>query len=437
MVTSNILNSSQANQLTAIKSTRRTLDEVQLNLATGRDVNSALDNPQNFFEARSHDNRANDLSALIDNISQTIRTAELTDEGIRAALQLIDQAEALLEKAQEELRYVDGDPDTGFTFDGASDFTSYSGGQDSGAPVTVIGDNEGVLLQGNVWKRADLNYEITADTILRFDFQSTEIPEIAAIGFDNDSNFSNNSEHFFLYGTQRGGISYAAPTTQFEYDGSGDTVTIEIDIGSYFTGNFSGIHFINDDDVNPTGNSSYQNIRLFEAGASSIVAEEPSQVEFFENEYAKIVDQLDALVEDATYRGVGLINNTDMRTYFNETRSTFIDIKGIDATSSGLGLTQRRFSSADNLQRSLDQVREAKEELRSYSRTLSSDLNTIKIRRSHTLSKISNLQSARDDLIVADQNEQGSKLLALQTRQQIQVTTLSLSASDAILNIFS
>ncbi len=72
--------------------------------------------------------------------------------------------------------------------------------------------------------------------------------------------------------------------------------------------------------------------------------------------------------------------------------------------------------------------------LRSQSQALSSDLQTVQIRQDFTKAMINTLQSGADGLTLADSNEEGANLLALQTRQQLSTTALSL-ASQADQNV--
>ncbi len=60
-----VLSSALRNNLLSLQNTQRNIDTAQLRLATGLKVNSALDNPQNFFTAKALNNRASDLTRLV------------------------------------------------------------------------------------------------------------------------------------------------------------------------------------------------------------------------------------------------------------------------------------------------------------------------------------------------------------------------------------
>ena len=111
---------------------------------------------------------------------------------------------------------------------------------------------------GNAWKKVALNYTVTADTVLEFDFESTAQGEVHAIGFDTDETLSANTA-FQVYGTQTWGVQAFR-----DYAGSG-VVHYTIPVGQYFTGNFTSLIFANDHDVaTPTGDGRFSNIIVHE-----------------------------------------------------------------------------------------------------------------------------------------------------------------------------
>ena len=136
---------------------------------------------------------------------------------------------------------------------------SYAGSQDSSAPVNYLDDGVGIELTGNSWKKMIVDYNVTSNTVLEFDFKSTLQSEISAIGFDTDNNISNNLS-FQVYGDQSWGrMNY------YNYDGSGDWIHYEINVGNFFTGAYQYLTLINDDDGGGTdGNGWFRNIVIHE-----------------------------------------------------------------------------------------------------------------------------------------------------------------------------
>jgi len=156
-------------------------------------------------------------------------------------------------------------------------------------------------------------------------------------------------------------------------------------------------------------------------------------------EFNLILDQLTQLVQDAHYRGYNLLDNDDLTTYFNENNSSKLVSEGDDLTADGLGIARSDFTTEDGILSVIESVDDAITHVRSFTSSLAVDLNILQIRQNFTKETINTLRAGQDDLRVADQNEEGANLLALQTRQQMGVTALSLAAQSAnsVLNLFA
>lgn len=144
--------------------------------------------------------------------------------------------------------------------------TSYGsvGPQDGAGSVTVQDDGATLYLDGNRWRDIPFNYTVTANTVLEFDFRSTDEGEMHAIGFDNDDNQDNTKRAFMLHGTQGWSNSYSTGS----YSGS-SFLPYKIYVGDFYTGAFDRIFFVNDNDSG-NGNSYFRNVKVYEeAGASS------------------------------------------------------------------------------------------------------------------------------------------------------------------------
>ena len=102
----------------------------------------------------------------------------------------------------------------------------------------------------------------------------------------------------------------------------------------------------------------------------------------------------------------------------------------LNANASPLSINNavNNWGSATDIQAASDTLTAALTELRSESQTLSANLSTVQIRQDFTKATINTLQNGSAALTLADSNEEGANLLALQTRQQLSTTALSLSA---------
>src|SRR5674476_652511 len=68
---------------------------MQNRLATGNKVNSALDNPTNYFTAQSLDNRASDINNLLDGIGNGVQVLQAANTGLTSLQKLVDTAKSL------------------------------------------------------------------------------------------------------------------------------------------------------------------------------------------------------------------------------------------------------------------------------------------------------------------------------------------------------
>ncbi len=99
MSTNVALSSSVSQNLYAIQSTQHLMDQTAYRLSTGKKVNSALDDPVNYFAAQEHSQKASDLQTLKDSISEGIQTIKAADSGITSIVDLLDSAKALAKSA--------------------------------------------------------------------------------------------------------------------------------------------------------------------------------------------------------------------------------------------------------------------------------------------------------------------------------------------------
>lgn len=94
------LTAGMRSNLIALQSTEKLLNTTQERLSTGKKVNSAIDNPTNFFAAKGHMQRAGDLDALKDSMGEAVQIVKAADKGIEAITSLIENAKALAQSAK-------------------------------------------------------------------------------------------------------------------------------------------------------------------------------------------------------------------------------------------------------------------------------------------------------------------------------------------------
>jgi len=152
--------------------------------------------------------------------------------------------------------------------------------------------------------------------------------------------------------------------------------------------------------------------------------------------------QIDQLAGDSAYNGVNLIGATpdNLTVVFNETNSTSLTITGVALGTTGLGIAAAANSWAANadIDAAIADLDAGITKLRSQASTFGANLTVLKNRQDFTHSMMLALGTGADGLVLADQNEEGANLLALNTRQQLSQTALSLAAQadQAVLRLF-
>src|SRR3954463_82210 len=96
-----VLTSGVRQNLLQLQKTAELISNTQTKLATGKRVNSALDNPINYFTAQGLSNRASDLGNLLDSMSSGISTIQAANNGITSITSLVQSAQALVTQAQQ------------------------------------------------------------------------------------------------------------------------------------------------------------------------------------------------------------------------------------------------------------------------------------------------------------------------------------------------
>jgi flagellin len=93
------LTSGMRANLVSLQNTNSMMELTQKRLASGKKVNSALDDPVAYFTAVAHEQRANDLAARKDEMAESIQMVRAADSGISAIETLIAAAKSLATSA--------------------------------------------------------------------------------------------------------------------------------------------------------------------------------------------------------------------------------------------------------------------------------------------------------------------------------------------------
>ncbi|MBN9441434.1 flagellin, partial [Bosea sp. (in: a-proteobacteria)] len=161
-------------------------------------------------------------------------------------------------------------------------------------------------------------------------------------------------------------------------------------------------------------------------------------------------DQIDQLAKDSSFNGINLLQGDRLSITFNEktgTNQTKLDIQGSTLSADNLGISQAtntqlagffNFQNDADLDKATAALTGSLTSLKSLSSTLGSNLSVAQTRQDFTKELSNVLTQGADNLVAADSNAEGASLLALNTRQQLSQTALSLAnqADQGVLRLF-
>jgi flagellin-like hook-associated protein FlgL len=148
------------------------------------------------------------------------------------------------------------------------------------------------------------------------------------------------------------------------------------------------------------------------------------------DDYNTLLTQIDQLASDAGFNGVNLLAGDTLRVQFNETNTSYLDVKGVSTTAKALGLdtiTSTDFQDNVSVRVIIAAVAKASTALQSQAATYGSNLSTVQNRQDFSKNLINILNSGSGNLTNADLNEEAANSQALSTRQSLAISALSLS----------
>ena len=412
--------------LLSLQQTADLMSTTQNRLATGKKVNSALDNPSNFFTSSALQTRAGELQSLLDGISNAQKTLEAADNGIEAITKLVESAQSTVKQAQQN------NADTTTSIEGTSAVAFNGTGSTTQEKVlnTTLADLE--FADGETISIDSTNNGVTTSYTYTIADASTETMQDLIDGINASGVVSaevTDSGTFKISGGANDDIDLTISSADGNTTDSGIS-DAAADLG--FTSGAAASH------TEGAGNGDVDVTVYSVTGGGSSVDNTELVAQFNE-----LLTQIDELSADASYNGVNLINSTssELKVALNEYRDSNkseLVISGQDLTSSGLSLTSATALDDTEADNQLDDLSDALDTLRSAASEFGSNLSVVEIRENFTNDMINTLQTGADNLVLADTNEEGANLLALQTRQSLASTALSLSsqADQNVLRLF-
>ena len=171
------------------------------------------------------------------------------------------------------------------------------------------------------------------------------------------------------------------------------------------------------------------------------------ELESYQNQFNAIRAQAEKLINDTSYQGINLLKGQKLTVVFNESRGNSLDVqvdsllgdKGIDILKADVNWTVEGGATAKTtVDQAISAVTAGMTKLRSVSSELGNTYSIIQTRQEFTEALIDVLETGADNLVLADMNEESANYLALQTRQQLAINSLSLASQSAqsVLQLF-
>src|ERR1700685_441569 len=363
--------------LLSLQNTAANLTTTQEHLATGKKVNTAFDNPQSYFTSQSLNNRANDLSSLLDQIGQAQQTLDAANNGLTSLTSLLEQALSTAQQAQQ-------------------------------TPPTAAAATTGTVALTTVNAGGNLLVNVGASTYT-----------VAITASESLSSIESQ-----INGTSGLGSSGAVTASD---DGSGHLV---------LTGNTSTTAFT----VVANAESAALGVTT-SSSANNAVAPTSATRTTLEGNYNALLTQIDQLAGDSSYNGVNLLSGDNLKVLFNETGTSSLTISGVNFNSAGLGLSATSgtgFLDNNNITTAENAINAAITTVRAQTETFGTNSGTISTRQTFEQNMINTLQTGASNLVLADQNQESANLLTLQTQQQLEISALSIAnqANQSVLKLF-
>jgi flagellin len=376
--------------LLALQNTTNTINTVQNQLATGKKVNTALDNPSSFFLANNFQNSITTLNNVLDAISVGQRTLDAANTGISDLTNLLNSAKGTLNQAL------------------ASSATT---GTLSGTTTAVSGTTftTSTTLSSIGFAATDQITITDGTTAVAFTASATQT--IGTLINTLNSNASSKVK------AEIGGDG------RLVLEGAAATAAITISTNSTASGGTA------------LGNLGFNSVASNGTVNTSVAAGTTNTTrQALASQFDALRSQIDQLAVDSGFNGVSLVNSQSLTVNVNQTGTAKIILTGSNDTSTGLGVTSTFSSNSfqDNYEvnAAITAVTSALTSLQNQASTYASQVSVIQARQDFTSQQINTLQNGINDLTLADSNKVGAQLLALQTRQTLSSTALSLATQS-------
>ena len=370
--------------LLSLQETSADLTTTQEALATGKAVNSPVDNPSAYFTSQNLTDTANSLTALLDQIGQGSQTINAATNGLTGLTSLLQQALSTVQQAQ------------------SSNWTT--AGSTTGSSVAANATTGTTIASGT------LTIDVGSSTYNVSIAQSSSLAAIEAdinnttgLGAAGAVSATDNGSQLILTST-------SAPT--------GFTVV---------------------------DTTAAETLGLTTAGNNTVVNGQSATRSTLQANYNALLTQINQLAGDSGYNGINLLNGDNLTIDFNPTGTSSLTITGVTYNAAGLGLDASTATATTRRSRTIpfSPTRSPPSTPRSQTckprprRSVPTRRPSRPGRRSQT-AMINTLQTGASNLVAADQNQESADLLTEQTQQQLEISALSIAnqANQSVLKLF-
>ena len=403
-----VLTAAVRQNLLSLQDTASLLSTTQTRLATGKKVNSALDNPTNFFTAAGLDARASDIGNLLDSIGNGVQVLQAADTGITSLQKLVDTAKSIANQALQQ--------PSGYSTKANIQFTGT--GVPSGVGGATAADLTTSKLNGGAYTFTNsAGALVTINIAIPPSSSFNPVTKTATVQSLDQFNQALADAGVNLSAAITGTDSLTFTSTN---DGAGQVIT-----GTAAPAAPAAL-----DAVNVSANAAGG------GAGGAVVAAVPDPVSqtaraTLVTQYNQIIQQLATTAQDASFNGINLLDGNSLKMIFDETGKSTLTIAGVTFNPNGLGLAPLTAGTdfTDNVLtgKVLTALNTASITLRTQASAFGANLSIVQIRQDFSNKLINVLQTGSSNLTLADSNQEAANSQALSTRQSIAVSALSLA----------
>jgi flagellin-like hook-associated protein FlgL len=441
-----ILSNGVRNNLLTLQQTTTQQSVIQNRLATGRKVNSAIDNPVNYFTSVSLNDRSSQLTNLLDGISNGIQTIQAASKGIDGITKLVQSLQSTVKQAQADAAQNRPTKAGGALATQAEVAVTSKSLKDLVLDKKLVDDNAGTANDATATYSGNVGIA-AASTFIGI--------SITAGSTTYEASFSsaNATMRDLVNEINKSGIAtaFVDEKGQLNVKGTGSE-DLEFGIGAGTTAAATGPGSAI---VDAQGGNANTNVGFVAADALAASAIKGPTITSavrsnLIDQFNDLRNKIDDLAKDSSYNGINLLNGDRLSIVFNEKtgrNQTKLDIQGSNLTADNLGIPRAintqlagfiNFQNDADLDKATAALTSSLTSLKSLASTLGSNLSVAQARQDFTKELSNVLTTGAGNLVLADPNEEGASLLALNTRQQLSQTALSLAnqADQGVLRLF-